>query len=482
METPTETPPVTTGPKDTRTPDEVTDSIRGTTEKFFEGLINPPDKPLEQEKKKKTDDEKKVGDPESVETPKVDDPTQKPADPKPAEKKVDTTVPPAEEKKLDEETQRRLRDEEIARVAAEATRKTMTTMSSDKPAKTPPAKIEKDLESLADQLPEVDQEDADAYIELAQSDPKKWGNLIPDIVSFEKEANKYIQQWKSNHPGEMFNPDDEEHAEFYKDEPKRPNRRQIKQAEREITRREVLEESRQQNDERFDRLEREHAKRTVAEKSKKEVQEFEERIIEGVKESVGEKKFNQKAVTKLFKQRYSEIKPLIEAIDNLNGKAVKFDEANEVHQTIVNTANNVEDLLAGMPAASTVREDGRFFSTHHEFEQMSPPEQAKRWVVGLEEVKAFIQDGFQRVMDKDYRDWLEVWAEQMDELVKTDVDKLTQNGEDTQSQEQQVAAETPAQVASTPSIGSKTNVSGRVTEKQTKVPSPMDNFMKGLTS
>ena len=70
-------------------------------------------------------------------------------------------------------------------------------------------------EEEAVDYPEQYKEEADELDALATLYPEKYSNLKQRLVDIDKSEAAYMESWKHKNPGSKFNPEDEEHSEFY---------------------------------------------------------------------------------------------------------------------------------------------------------------------------------------------------------------------------------------------------------------------------
>lgn len=317
-------------------------------------------------------------------------PTEKKKDEQPA---VESTPTAEEPPKPDKKQKGRKKEPEIdplelARATGQEIGREMAKASqtSNVPRGTIPTEPEPEPE-----LPAEFQPDVAVFEEMARLEPKRYGNIKKELSKYATAESEYIAKWESEHEGETYNGDADEHNAFYAKIRPNYDQKDFKLAEKSLLKQEVRREVSEDLRTREAETER---RRELASKIQPEVDRD---MFDTLGDMVREIDPNNAALTKdwnslkeldeknsllseVMVNVHNETKPVVTAAMRLFRSVDAYDRNNPVHQRIANVIASAEQELSRLPIKDRYNE-GKLFATQDDFSKMSPAEQSKHWYI-----------------------------------------------------------------------------------------------------
>lgn len=391
---PTTTTPAEAAPNPNPSPDKPYSALRAAL--GIAKVTEPKEeKPKDQAPKK---EEKKV------EAPKAD--KAEPAEaPKPAESAPVKRIQKQQVVKIEGA-------EEIGQAAKELANAAKSIQESRQPAKEP---------EVVRELPEtIDPEELQA---LEAVDPKRFKNLEKRMREFAGKGGKedqYIDAWKKANPGQEFDGDAEEHADFYeKNEPfvSETDRVKAQKFLREQAAKAAAEDASRKATEPLQReMARERALRAV----EKEAPAMHDSILRDVVElsdpemkgaDLAKLKDEHPVLHRIVEETFSPMRPVIaEALALKNGAF--FDRENPIHNALLGAAQDLSRQMEAAPEDAKIREvkndKGKVvgqltFVPMEEFYKLPKKEQAKHWTIGEDDVLKALQNDLRAEIPKRFK-------------------------------------------------------------------------------
>lgn len=347
---------------------------------------------------------------ESVATEKKPD-AEKPKDPVkepkvPQGKKPE--VEPEEEQDAEKEEQKkpsRRRRPEIdptalaETVAASATKAAVEAMQSQRREDAKPTK-EAPIE-----LPEEFKEDEEIYNELAARDPKKYGDIKKRLAEAHRKEQEYIAKWQEDHPDEDFDPDAQEHENFFTRNEVSVSKGDLRAAERSVIRRQVSEEAKEEIKKVSQPIEESRTRSELAPVVQGHVDSV---LLSAIKEidpsyeeyTTSREKLNELGQKDpLLEDVLMEVLPqaskMIEETYLIGSGKVEFNPKKPMHSQFKDTVEDMEQRITSLPPRDRVfvGQDGvpRIFATWSQYESMSPQERSRHWVLTPSDIAGFIE-------------------------------------------------------------------------------------------
>jgi len=143
---------------------------------------------------------------ETPKEPKASEPPVAPETPAAAPEGSATAMPTAPERPAlkVKKPKKSLSPEEIAEIAAQAAARVAPPQSTKQPD-TPAFELPPELKPMED-----------VYSELEKINPQKYAGIARKQAEFMQKEVAYAEQWERENPGRQYDPDDPEHAGFYK--------------------------------------------------------------------------------------------------------------------------------------------------------------------------------------------------------------------------------------------------------------------------
>lgn len=315
-------------------------------------------------------------------TPAAGDTTPKPA-PKPAAKKPVKPAPIAATppKEIDYD---RLASTSAA-AAATAVVEAMAKNKTEAPA--PPAP---DLTFLS---PE-DKNKLPALEQLEKMYPDKYKGLSKKFTDGIKAAADYEAEWTKANPGKEFDPEAEEHNEFY-------NRNEVKwdeddyvDARVELRNKKIGDEATKPLTEKLSKLEADHKRQQLEPVAQTAARETAKTMFTALGGEFANVIGNNNAIDATVIKKLTEDSPEIATavfnsandLEKLSAEAIRLDSGtvnydpnNQLHSRLVTYATAQEQAMMSLPEADRLNKDGKKFVPSGEFVKMTQAQRSKHW-------------------------------------------------------------------------------------------------------
>jgi hypothetical protein len=290
--------------------------------------------------------------------------------------------------------------EDMARLAGQAAAEALK--QSDKVSMGSP---EIDVPTLDDD----DQVTYDIFTQMEKTNPDKYRGMKKKFSDFVDVSKSYQKQWLVDNPGEEFDPESGDHAEFYeKNEPKYSSA-DFKKAEKRVDMADVLGEVEKKYQDRIDDLEDRISRRTESQpKAKESADDAIKEMVKQVSPELGEI-LNDKGLEEAEKsdplvydkisQGADTLSVLVYEIEQNKGDNGLFapNSRNDTHKFVSDFIKNKEAYVKNLPSSSQTW-NGRAFSTNTEYNRMSKSDRQRHWTIDSNLLKAeLIKDISQRV-------------------------------------------------------------------------------------
>lgn len=358
----------------TETPEQLADQAReklAKTEGFW-NRVNPP-----KEDKPKTDTPPKdETPPEKKPKAKAKEPAPAPAEPKGKRRK---------EQEIDPIEIARATGQEIARE-----------MAREKPP-TLPKEPEVELE-----LPEEFAPDVAVFDEMSKLKPKEYGDIRKKLAKYAKAEDDYRNKWEGDHPGEEFDPESDEHDDFYKKIKPDYDQRDFESAKESLIEQRAAARAEERLAKKYEEREqqREKASQIKPEIEREMVGLMGEMLKEAdpdnaelAKDWASIQTIDEKnpLLADVMFHVHEDIKPVLEATIRLFRSIDKADENNPVHQRVFALIGESEQQVLRLPVRDRYDEQGRLFATQADYQRMNPSDRQRHWYIGEKELAAVIR-------------------------------------------------------------------------------------------
>lgn len=289
--------------------------------------------------------------------------------PKPVKKKKAADAPSPQQLAAD-----------ITRAATEAATRAVAGAGQKPEAKDDPKEVK---------LNKVYSQDEDLYRHLATTDPK-YKTLIEDLNKFADDFSEYKKKWVADHPGEKFDPDNEEVAAWMDQNEPKVSDRDMAKASGAIEGRKATAEIKTEANKKLQQEEAEKIVEAAISGSKAAVSGAAQAAIVAAS-GASDAKFTEELVKQVMQDPVAELvversltawQTVIEAAGALfsPGGGRLFDESNPAHQRVAQITMDIERQLSEMEDASDSA--GRQFATRVDYSKMTQAERAKHYCVG----------------------------------------------------------------------------------------------------
>lgn len=375
----TETPalPRSDAPPET-SPDQLAEQAKEKLAKM-DGFWNRVNPPKEGEVKPKPVEEDKEPEPEPA--------AEKPKKPKAA---------PTEDKEPEPKPKRKAKPEIDPIELAEATGRSIARELARE--KAPPAPKEPEVEP---DLPEEFAPDVAVFEEMARMNPKQYAGIKRELAKYAKAEDEYTAKWEADHPGEEFDPESDEHNDFYKRIRPKYEQRDFEAAKESLIEQRAVAKAEERLRQRQEEMEqrREKASTIQPEVDREMIGLMGEMLTEADPENAELAK-DWASIQTLDEKNppladvmitvHNEIKPVIEATKRLFRGIDQYDQNKPAHQRIAAMVNDAENQVSRLPLKDRYDDQGRLFATQDEYVKMSPTEKARHWYVGEQELMAIV--------------------------------------------------------------------------------------------
>lgn len=234
-----------------------------------------------------------------------------------------------------------------------------------------------------DALKPEDRHEYEVAKSMAETNPKfkDAPRLILDHV---KKSESYADRWLVQNPGRQFDPDDEEHNDFYDGLQKPWSDHEFRTAEIEMAAERVAAKRTSAQENRLRELEKDNARvelggivqRTFEAAAGHMATEL--KVVDRLKAAGDFDKFRDEdpITADAMASALGPIQPLIEAIVQIDDPKGRFpiDERNPAHQAWIQLLTEKEAQYAGVES-----QDGKMFATRIAFREMNPAQRARHW-------------------------------------------------------------------------------------------------------
>jgi hypothetical protein len=265
--------------------------------------------------------------------------------------------------------------EDMAKLAGKAAAEAIR--ESDRVSKELPDEVE------SVQLDDDDQGTYDVFAQMEKSDPDKYKGIKGKFADFVDASKSYQKEWLSNNPDEEFDPESDEHANFYaKNEPKY-TQADFKKAEKRVEKK---------YQDRIEELEDRISRRTESQPKAKDSAEG------AIKEMVAqvspdmEKIINEKGLEEAEKSDPLVFDKISGAADTLSTMVYEIEQnqskhgtfapnsRNETHKAVSDFVKGREQYVKSLPSDQQVW-NGKSFATNSEYNRMSHSERDRHWTM-----------------------------------------------------------------------------------------------------
>lgn len=494
-ETQAATPPQAAQPETattTTTPTKPTDQLRETLksdEAFWNRIL-----PKKAEKKEEKAEPEQKAEEKKEEEAEEAKPEQK------AEETPEAETPKEEEEKKEAKPKRKKREEFDPQqlIEASASAGAKAAMEAYKAARAPeeqapaPATEIADPDQFAKQLPDEWAEDADTYLEMARLFPDKYKELPQKLVAYSKAEEAYIRKWQREHQGEQFDPDADEHADWYESNTPDFDSRDFKKAERSFIKRQVTSEIEREVKPQLEELRTSKRQQEVQPVIQKESMQVIGEILGGIKPDYAELVSKPEQLGKLAETDQlgaevaarvaDEALPLVQAAITLYNGVVAYDGSNASHKQLFQLIVSAEDKISRLPLNEQLDNDGKRFARREDYMKMGRAEQQRHWYVGQDEVIEIVTGQAKARAEKLYKTEqtrLEAWAKahgysKAGESTKPQTKPAAPETK-SQPQQQQAASETAA-----PSVTGRAAAASGATPSSDQAKTGADMFFQRL--
>lgn len=264
-------------------------------------------------------------------------------------------------------------------------------------------------EPVPDKEPELKNEDRHEYEVaryLGESNPKYKG-AEKIVLEHVRKAESYAERWEKENPGKVFDPDDDEHNEFYAALEKPWSDHEFRMAETEMAAERVAARKERGSQAKIEELTRQTARQELKPIASQTFQAVAVELAKGVGQDVLDK-ISKHSFDKLMEddpitateiaRALEPLPAIIETIielDDPKGR-IPFDPKNPLHSTWNNLVLEKERQYAG------VRDDsGRLFATRSEMVNLSPAERKGRFYLTADNLVAeLVADATETVKER----------------------------------------------------------------------------------
>lgn len=251
-----------------------------------------------------------------------------------------------------------------------------------------------DSETLSD----ADRRDLEVFKYLEKTNPTKYEGASKKFLKFTKEFDKYRTKWEEENQGKEFDPQAEDHDQFYAKHQPPHDPDDVEEARINMRVEAKLKEKDRESDDRYGKLETKIIEQELA-------PEIDKRAAGAVAAMVGEvDKDLAKVLAEKGPDAVAEADPIafdvldrsasdlrqalaeLEKLSHPSGR-FKFDDKNRIHGFLDSFATNLERSFKNLPLDEQVR-DGKVFATQAEMRSMPKEQRSRYWAMGPEDIAA----------------------------------------------------------------------------------------------
>lgn len=345
---PVDTSPVATTPSDTaRTPEDI-DALVQAIQSSLSGQ-KPKPKPEE---------------------PKVEEPVKK------AAPKKQPPKPSAQEQSIERSAER---------ITAAALKLEEATELANKPTPEPDRPVKPTTATLSPK----DQRTLDAIEEMARLFPAEYGEHATLYKAGFAKERAYIEEWKQENKGQTFDPDADDHSEFYEQSFPQFDDADFTYAQAHLAAHHTL---KKENAKLEEAHRQEQSSKRITESVNRLTEDASTAMLKQVDDKVESIEMLREAdpvAAYVAERAQNEMKTVVNEVARLfsPGSTLKASPDNPLHQQIFSAIQTYENSLSGLTPEQLVWDRGgekRSFSTWQEFSSMPPKQQAKHWTLWTE--------------------------------------------------------------------------------------------------
>lgn len=236
-------------------------------------------------------------------------------------------------------------------------------------------------EELGEDVPDSVRRNAPVYSEMERLFPDKYKNVTKRTAQFLKEEVARAERWEEEHPGEFYNAEDEEHAEFYRKHQPRVDPEDFEEAKFELRYKQRvsrdIEPKLAEAHRTTMRLRSEPAAQAMASEISGEI--ISAMLPEGVKptdDSINKWAEADPITADVATEVSKQVQPVLYSMSLLWDGVEQFDGRNESHVLARKLLTEFESELGREGADTLVDESGRSWVSLAEYAKM--PEQARQ--------------------------------------------------------------------------------------------------------
>ena len=248
-------------------------------------------------------------------------------------------------------------------------------------------------------LDDDDQSTYEVFAEMEKSNPDKYKGAKEKFASFVEASKEYQRQWSEDNPHEAFDPDSEDHVEFYKNNEPKYSQSDFKKAEKKVDMAPLLSEVEKKYQERIDELEHKiHRKNESEPKARESASDAVKEMVKAVSPEM-EKIMSEKGLEEAEKSDPLIFDKVSQAADSLSVMVYELEQnqtetglfapnaKNQNHTVINQFLSDKEAYVKSLPPQSQ-NWNGRRFATNSEFKRMSNADKSKHWTIDANLAKA----------------------------------------------------------------------------------------------
>jgi len=252
---------------------------------------------------------------------------------------------------------------------------------------------------VSSDLDDDDQSTYEVFAEMEKANPDKYKGAKEKFASFVESSKAYQREWSEDNPHEEFDPDSEEHAEFYRNNEPKYSQSDFKKAEKRVEMAPVLSEVEKKYQERIDELEHKiHRKNEAEPKARESASDAVKEMVKAVSPDL-EKVMSEKGLEEAEKSDPLVFDKVSQAADTLSVMVYELEQnktemglfspntKNQSHLAINEFLSNKEAYVKSLPPESQ-NWNGRRFATNAEFKRMSNAEKSRHWTIDANLAKA----------------------------------------------------------------------------------------------
>lgn len=263
----------------------------------------------------------------------------------------------------------------------------------DKSRNKPAQPKAEDLSFLSDE----ERYELEIFQVMAKMDAGKYSGLPAKFSDAAKATAKYKAQWEKDNPGESFDPESNDHDDFFSKNQVKYDRKDFKRAEHRLA-------TEGETDPKLEKLEKANLDLMARQKEKDLEPSIRnvwaaslDLMVESIDPEIA-KTIRAGGRDKLMEDypvEGEEITRAAEALSAISSEAHKLlegdglfapDSGNRIHGRILDVIRKQESLIPGQPRENRLDPDGRDFATWSQWVNFSPQEQANHWHLGAAEV------------------------------------------------------------------------------------------------